>query len=57
MTDFITCEIHYNGKSLGLATWCPYCGRGFNNDDNKTNCPHCGAPIGEEYKPELYNRI
>ena len=47
-TDPITCEIIYNGKSLGLATWCPRCQKGFANDDHKTECPHCGAEIKDE---------
>lgn len=46
--NFITCEIHYNGKSYGKATWCPNCQRGFSNDDNKTKCPHCGTEIKRE---------
>lgn len=50
MSEFVTCEITYNGKSCGLSTWCPYCGQGFDNDDNKTNCPHCGAKIKEDRK-------
>jgi Zn finger protein HypA/HybF involved in hydrogenase expression len=54
-TDFITAEIHYNGKSYGIATWCPNCQRGFNNDEHKTECPHCGKKIEEEVKNDNHN--
>ena len=51
-TDFITCEIFFNGKSYGHATWCPHCQKGFSNDDNKKICPHCGAEIKNEAAPQ-----
>lgn len=50
--EFITCEILYNGESLGLATWCPYCKKGFPNDDNKRKCPYCKKEIKSETTPK-----
>ena len=42
----LTFEIKYDGESLGYATWCHVCGKGFETGPDR--CPHCDAPITDK---------